>query len=69
MLLNSPSIRHFENDVGPIARVDTFLVLVAWLAMQQSMSSCPCNRPLSRRLDRCDRVIQNESGDSDGGSV
>ena len=25
-------------------------------------------RPLSRRLDRCDRVIQNESSDSNGGS-
>ena len=27
------------------------------------------NRPLSRRLDRCDRVIQDESGDSNGGNV
>ena len=26
-------------------------------------------RPLSRRLDRCDRVIQDESGDSNGGNV
>ena len=26
-------------------------------------------RPLSRRLDRCDRVIQNESRDSFGGNV
>ena len=26
------------------------------------------HRPFSRRLDRCDRVIQNESGDSNGGS-
>ena len=25
--------------------------------------------PLSRRLDRCDHAIQNESGDSNGGSV
>ena len=24
------------------------------------------NRPLSRRLDRCDRVIQDEVGDSNG---
>ena len=24
------------------------------------------NRPLSRRLDRCDRIIQDESGDSNG---
>ena len=27
------------------------------------------NRRLSRRLDRCDRVIQDESGDSIGGNV
>ena len=27
------------------------------------------NRPLARRLDRCDRVIQDESGDSNGGNV
>ena len=26
-------------------------------------------RPLSRRLDRCDRVIQNESRDPIGGNV
>ena len=26
-------------------------------------------RPLSRRLDRCDRVIQNESRDPFGGNV
>ena len=26
------------------------------------------NRPLSRRLDRCDRVIQNESRDPFGGN-
>ena len=29
----------------------------------------PLSRPLLRRLDRCDRVIQNESGDSIGGNV
>ena len=28
----------------------------------------PVYRPLSRCLDRCDRVIQNESSDSNGGS-
>ena len=26
-------------------------------------------RPLSLRLDRCDRAIQDESGDSNGGNV
>ena len=26
-------------------------------------------RPLSRRLDRCDRVIQDEIGDSNGGNM
>ena len=27
------------------------------------------NRPLSRRLDRCDRVIHNEFGDPNGGNM
>ena len=27
------------------------------------------DRPLSRRLDRCDRVIQDEFGDSIGGAM
>ena len=27
------------------------------------------NRPLSRRLDLCDRVIHNESGDPNGGNM
>ena len=27
------------------------------------------NRPLSRRLDRCDRVIHNETGDPNGGNM
>ena len=33
-----------------------------------SRSNCG-HRPLSRRLDRCDRVIQNESRDPFGGNV
>ena len=28
-----------------------------------------CHRPLSRRLDRCDRVIHNESSDPNGGNM
>ena len=28
-----------------------------------------CHRPLSRRLDRYDRVIHNESGDPNGGNM
>ena len=27
------------------------------------------HRPLSGRLDRCDRVVQNESGDPNGGNM
>ena len=41
------------------------------------MRACVCagacgiciHRPLSRRLDRCDRVIQQESGDPNGGNM
>ena len=32
-------------------------------------TTCVSYRPLSRRLDRCDRVIQNESRDPFGGNV
>ena len=31
--------------------------------------SSPRYRPLSRRLDRCDRVIHNESGEPNGGNM
>ena len=34
-----------------------------------SLRMCRRYRPLSRRLDRCDRVIQNEGDDSIGGNV
>ena len=33
------------------------------------MSVNKANRPLSRRLNRCDRMVQNESRDSNGGNV
>ena len=33
------------------------------------MNAVADNRPLSRRLDRCDRVIQKESGDPNGGNM
>ena len=33
------------------------------------LSSFDTYRPLSRRLDRCDRVIHNESGDPNGGNM
>ena len=44
---------------------DVVLLLSRLLAVSHSQS----NRPLSRRLDRCDRVIQNESRDPFGGNV
>ena len=36
--------------------------------MYEMYSSGP-NRPLSRSLDRCDRMITNESRDPNGGNV
>ena len=41
----------------------TFVMII------QKFSSRPPPRPLSRRSDRCDRMIQNESRDSNGGNV
>ena len=32
-------------------------------------AAATANERISRRLDRCDCVIQNESGDSNGGHV
>ena len=37
-------------------------------ASGNAVSSRQQHRPLSRRLDRCDRVIQNEGDDSIGGN-
>ena len=44
--------------------IDVFLALLYY--HDQDAKSY---RPLSRRLDRCDRVIQNESRDPFGGNV
>ena len=38
-------------------------------AMEGGMTSVINYRPLSRRLGRCDRVIQKESGDPNGGNM
>ena len=44
-----------------------------WQAQSVSSSrhtlQSEAHRPLSRRLDRCDRVIQKESGDPNGGNM
>ena len=37
--------------------------------MQTIIDAAYAYRPLSRRLDRCDRVIQDEADDSNGGNV
>ena len=39
------------------------------VSSRKMMSPSACNRPLSRRLDRCDRVTHNESGDPNGGNM
>ena len=44
-------------------------MLTAVLNAADLMLAIVFNRPLSRRLDRCDRVIQNESRDPFGGNV
>ena len=43
-------------------RSSTFIFLVGLYSSRRY-------RPLSRRLDRCDRVIQKESGDPNGGNM
>ena len=47
-----------------------WLAVVGWSRRKEDITSLLWhNRPLSRRLDRCDRVIQNESRDPFGGNV
>ena len=46
-----------------------FLVLNPINSYRYASFYRPANRPLSRRLDRCGRVIQNESRDPFGGNV
>ena len=43
-------------------------VTMQWLPLSEKFVH-KASRPLSRRLDRCDRVIQDEVGDSNGGNV
>ena len=48
------------------------VILTTWLLQFTWLWYVLCrvlHRPLSRRLDRCDRVIQDEVGDSNGGNV
>ena len=44
-------------------------IVVQNMYTKEFQASFILHRPLSRRLDRCDRVIQDESGDSNGGNV
>ena len=61
-----------------------FIIIIIWLRFMSTYFSWMTSdclqfmlqlitfdyyRPLSRRLDRCDRVIQNEGDDSIGGKV
>ena len=50
-----------------ITGIKSTIVLVG--VFRAGCSFDDCNRPLSRRLDRCDRVIHNESGDPNGGNM
>ena len=46
--------------------------MFVWMWSIPEMQALPydsTHRPLSRRLDRCDRVIQKESGDPNGGNM
>ena len=55
--LSCLEMSNFSND--SIKKIDSLL----WRMMFTA------HRPLSRRLDRCDRVIQKESGDPNGGNM
>ena len=57
------------NAVNFVYRsVEVYLTFCSYLRVLLRIQNF-YNRPLSRRLDRCDRVIQNESRDPFGGNV
>ena len=58
-----------ENVSGAAMRTAGNLLRVSIVAVQYCSREITYHRPLSRRLDRCDRVIQNESRDPFGGNV
>ena len=45
------------------------IIKLSWKTWPKRTCKLYDNRPLSRSLDRCDRVIQDESCDSNGGNV
>ena len=58
--------RHLKNYTGKWTRIPLFS---HFRRKKTDFVDCLDNRPLSRRLDRCDRVIQKESGDPNGGNM
>ena len=62
------------DNVGPTGSLNNDDLLCALFQARTTIDP-DCNhqhrwyRPLSQRLDRCDRVIQDEVGDSNGGNV
>ena len=52
--------------------VESTNILVQYMtrrSMYNVLGTLGTNRHLSRRLDRCDRIIHNESGDPNGGNM
>ena len=58
-----------QNNGGTLSAKKTRDPLSSYLYRSVVRPPGTRNRPLSRRLDRCDRVIHNESGDPNGGNM
>ena len=69
VFLNRTRVRFRHHVVRFRARWKNCPILLSYLKNYRSEGYNVCHRPLSRRLDRCDRVIHNESGDPNGGNM
>ena len=52
-----------------ISNMRHLVIVIGTTTKRLNQWICGPNRLLSRRLDRCDRVIHNESGDPNGGNM
>ena len=60
-----PSVQQLRCQINP-TWLATLLLIHVNILQDKTCFIKQHNRPLSRRLDRCDRVIHDESDDSNG---
>ena len=68
--VGSLRIQHYDGILAAVVQQEQMITAGVHGWVSTCLQACfRCHRPLSRRLDRCDRVIHNESGDPNGGNM